>query len=337
MIRIHYLMDELIKKLVEAFGPSGFEDQIRELIRDEIDGLVDEVTIDAMGNLIARKEGDGAGLKIMIAAHMDEIGIMTTHITEKGFLRFTKIGGLRPQTLMGGRVQFADGLIGAIYTEKLETWTKLHPLDKHYIDVGGTSREDCPVEVGTTGNFLGPFITQGTRRIAKSMDDRIGCVVAIEALKQLDHSPHDLYFVFSVQEEVGTRGAQAAANKLQPDIGLAIDVTLAGDTPEAPIMSVELGAGPAIKVKDAGMIAHSGLVRQMRARAEELGIPYQLEVLEGGSTDARSMQIAGPGSAAGCISIPCRYVHTQSEIVDIQDVENAVQLLVSLISQPIEL
>jgi endoglucanase len=143
--------------------------------------------------------------------------------------------------------------------------------------------------------------------------------------------------VFSVQEEVGTRGAQAAANKLQPDVGLAIDVTMAGDTPEAPIMPVELGAGPAIKVKDAGMIAHSGLVRQMRARAEEMDIPYQLEVLEGGSTDARSMQIAGPGSAAGCLSIPCRYVHTPSEIVDIQDVENAVRLLVSLLSQPIEL
>lgn len=337
MVRIQFSMDELIKKLVESFGPSGFEDQIRELIRNEVDGLADEITIDAMGNLIVHKEGEGDGLKVMIAAHMDEIGIMTTHITEKGFLRFTKIGGLRPQALMGGRIQFADGLIGTIYTEKLETWNKLHPLDKHYIDVGGTSREDCPIEVGTTGGFLGPFIAQGTRRIAKSMDDRIGCAVAIEALKQLDQSPHDLYFVFSVQEEVGTRGAQAAANKLQPDVGLAIDVTMAGDTPEAPIMPVELGAGPAIKVKDAGMIAHSGLVRQMRARAEELDIPYQLEVLEGGSTDARSMQIAGPGSAAGCLSIPCRYVHTPSEIVDIQDVENAVRLLVSLISQPIEL
>lgn len=330
-------MDELIKKLVEAYGPSGFEDHIRELIRNEIDGLADDVIIDAMGNLITHKQGDGDGLKVMIAAHMDEIGIMTTHVTEKGFLRFTKIGGIRPQTLMGGRVQFADGLTGTIYAEKLETWSKLHPMDKHYIDVGGTSREDCPIEVGTTAGFIGAFVPQGTRRIAKSMDDRIGCVVAIETLKKLKHSPHDLYFVFSVQEEVGTRGAQAAANMLQPDVGLAIDVTSAGDTPEAPIMAVELGAGPAIKVKDAGMIAHSGLVRQMRARAEALEIPYQLEVLEGGSTDARSMQIAGPGSAAGCLSIPCRYVHTPSEIVDIRDVENSVRLLVSLISQPIEL
>ena len=124
-----------------------------------------------------------------------------------------------------------------------------------------------------------------------------------------DQVADDLFVVYSVQEEVGTRGAQAAANAIQPDVGLAVDITMAGDTPEAPIMAVELGAGPAIKVKDAGMIAHVGLVRQMRARAEELDIPYQLEVLEGGSTDARSMQIAGPGSAAGC---GCPTVHRQS-------------------------
>lgn len=330
-------MDELIKKLVEAFGPSGFEDQVRDLIQDEINDFVDDLSVDAMGNLIAHKGGNGDGLKVMIAAHLDEIGLMVTHITDKGFLRFTKIGGLRPQSLMGSRVLFADGNIGVIYPEKLETWTKLHPLDKHYIDVGAASKDECPVEVGAPASFLGPLSIQGNKRIAKSMDDRIGCVVAIEALKRLNETPHDLYFVFSVQEEVGTRGAQAAANALQPDVGLAIDITMAGDTPEAPIIAVELGAGPAIKVKDAGMIAHVGLVRQMRARAEELDIPYQLEVLEGGSTDARSMQIAGPGSAAGCISIPCRYAHTTSEIVDIGDVEKAIELLLALISQPIDL
>jgi endoglucanase len=169
------------------------------------------------------------------------------------------------------------------------------------------------------------------------MDDRIGCIVTIEAMKQLESSPHDLYFVFSVQEEVGTRGAQAAANKIMPDVGIAIDVTLTGDMPEARTMAVSLGDGPAIKVKDSGMISHAGLVRVMRERAEEAGIPYQLEVLDGGSTDARSMQIAGPGSAAGCISIPCRYVHSQSETVDVNDVKNSVKLLVELLSKPLPL
>jgi endoglucanase len=169
------------------------------------------------------------------------------------------------------------------------------------------------------------------------MDDRIGCAVAIEALRRLSTTPHDLYFVFSVQEEVGTRGAEAAANGVMPDVGISLDVTLTGDVPEAQPMDVRLGAGPAIKVKDSGMIAHPVLVRLMRRRAEEAGIAYQMEVLLGGTTDARPMQLAGPGSAAGCISIPCRYVHSPSETVDAEDVEGAVKLLVALLSSDVDL
>jgi endoglucanase len=330
-------MEELIRQLVEAYGPSGFEDQIRDLVRTEVEPRADEVSQDALGNLIVHKKGDGSGLKVMIAAHLDEIGVMVSHITEKGFLRFTNIGGVFPHNLMGSRVQFADGTLGIIYSEKLEDRQKVHGLDKHYIDVGASGRDDCPVKVGDAAGFVRPFARQGDRLTAKSMDDRIGCVVAIEALKRLEATPHDVYFVFSVQEEVGTRGAQTAANRLLADVGIAIDVTLTGDTPESAPMAVELGGGPAIKVRDSGMIAHAGLVRLMRERAEGLGIPYQMEVLDGGSTDARSMQLAGPGSAAGCISIPCRYVHSQSETVDLQDVENAVRLLVEVLARPIDL
>jgi endoglucanase len=330
-------MEELMRKLVEAYGPSGFEDAIRNIIRAEIEPYADEIDVDAMGNLIARKKGDGTGLKVMLAAHMDEIGVMVTHVTEKGFLRFTNIGGLRAQTLMGARVAFADGTVGVVHCEKLETRTKLHVLSKHFIDVGASNRDECPIEIGAAAGFVSPFIAQDRRLMAKSMDDRIGCVIVIEALKRLEESPHDLYFVFSVQEEVGTRGAQAAANALAPDVGIAVDITKSGDTPNSETMAVELGHGPAIKVKDAGMISHAGLVRHMRLRAEERGIPFQMEVLEGGSTDARSMQIAGAGCAAGCISIPCRYAHSQSEVVDASDVENAVQLLLEVISRPIPL
>lgn len=330
-------MNDLIKKLVEAYGPSGFEDQMRALIRPEIEPYVDEITVDAMGNLIGVKHGDGSGLKVMIAAHMDEIGVMVSHIGKDGFLRFTNIGGVFPQTLQGSRVQFADGTVGVVHSERVEDWSKVHPLNKHYIDVGATSKEDSPVEVGDAAGFSRPFLAQGKHLTAKSMDDRIGCVVAIEALRRLKSTPHEVYFVFSVQEEVGTRGAEAAANRLLPDVGIALDVTTTGDTPEARPMAVELGQGPAIKVKDRGMISHVGLVRLMRRRAEAADIPHQLEVLEAGSTDARSMQIAGPGAAAGCISIPCRYVHTQSETVHADDVENSVRLLVEILSQPIEL
>jgi endoglucanase len=328
--------NDLIKKLVEAYGPSGFEDNMRELIRPEIEAYADELYVDAMGNLVARKGGSGDGLRVMIAAHMDEIGVMVTHITEKGFLRFTNIGGVFPPTLMGSRVQFADGTIGVIHSERQEERNKVHALDRHFIDVGASSRDDSPVEVGAAAGFVNTFLAQGDQLVAKSMDDRIGCAIAIETLQRLEETPHELYFVFSVQEEVGTRGAQAAANGLEPDVGIAIDVTMSGDTPEGPKMAVELGSGPAIKVKDSGMIAHSGLVRVMRQRAEEADIPYQLEVLSGGSTDARPMQVAGPGSAAGCVSIPCRYVHTRSETVSAQDVENSVRLLVELLSKPME-
>jgi putative aminopeptidase FrvX len=330
-------MESLIKQLVETYGPSGFEDQVRQLIRQTIAPLADEVSVDAMGNLIARKAGDGSGLRVMVAAHMDEIGVMVTHITEKGFLRFTNIGGVRPHTLMGGRVLFADGTTGVISSEKLEDLKQIHPLQKHYIDVGASGREDCPVEVGAAACFDRSFIARGDHFTAKSMDDRIGCAVVIEAMKRLESTPHEIYFVFSVQEEVGTRGAETAANALAPDVGIAVDVTLSGDSPGAPTIAVKLGAGTAIKVKDSGMIAHAGLVRHMKRVGEEAGIAYQLEVLERGSTDARSMQIAGAGCAAGCISIPCRYVHTPSETVDAGDVEGSVQLLAGLLSRPIEL
>lgn len=328
-------MNDLIRMLVEAYGPSGFEDGIREIIRPLVEPHVDEVRVDAMGNLIAFKRAAGGQAnphKVMIAAHMDEIGVMVSHITEKGFLRFTNIGGVFSHTLMGGRVRFEDGTLGVIGSDRIDDRSAIHPLSKHFIDVGATSREDCPVRVGQAANFERPFEARGRHLTAKSMDDRIGCVVAIEALRRLPEAvAHDLYFVFSVQEEVGTRGAEAAANGIMPDVSIALDVTLTGDVPEARPMDVSLGNGPAIKVKDSGMIAHAGLVRLMRRRAEAAGIEYQLEVLDGGSTDARAMQLAGPGSAAGCISIPCRYVHTPSETVDAGDVEGAIRLLVAVL------
>jgi len=330
-------MNDLIKKLVEAFGPSGFEDGMRDLIRPEIEEAADEISVDNLGNLIALKKGDGSGLKVMIAAHMDEIGVMVNHITDEGYCRFTNIGGVIPHNLHGSRVQFANGTVGIISSDRVTDRGKIHGLDKHFIDVGATGKEDCPVSIGDPAGFKREFLAQGSRLSAKSMDDRIGCVVAIEALKRLETTPHDVYFAFTVQEEVGIRGATTAANHLDPDVGIALDVTLTGDVPEASPMAVKLGEGAAIKVKDSGMIAHVGLVSIMKQRAEAAGIPYQLEVLTGGTTDARSMQISNGGAAAGCISIPCRYVHSQSETVDADDVENCVRLLVEILANPIEL
>ena len=333
-------MQTLIKNLVEAWGPSGFEDSIRAMIRAEIEPFVDQITVDAMGNLIALKKGsgaDGSRKKVMIVAHMDEIGFMVSHINEEGFLRFTNIGGVNNLHLGGLRVRFEDGTIGVIYSEKRASRLRLGGLDTFYIDIGVDSRDDSPIKVGEAGIFQQTFFANGDRLTAKSMDDRVGCAVAIATLQQLENSPHDVYFVFSVQEEVGVRGATVAANRIAPDVGIALDVTVCGDTPKGAKIDVKLGKGPAIKVKDTGMIAHRGLVQLMGDVADSAEIPHQYEILVGGSTDARAIQLSGAGVISGCISIPCRYVHSPSETVSLSDVENSVKLLTLLLNNPLDL
>ncbi len=332
-------MKELIKRLTETYGPSGREEQIREVIKGEIEGLADEVRVDVMGNLIALKRGGGDGLKVMLAAHMDEIGIIVTHVDEKGFLRFTRVGGVRPLALLGGRAVFANGTVGTFGLEKRESSeeNKIPGLDKLYLDVGAKDKESAPVGVGDIACFQRPFTAQGDRLMAKSFDDRIGCAVLIQVMRDLEASPHDVYFVFSVQEEVGLRGAITSTYGIHPDLGISVDVTRTGDTPEARTMAVSLGKGPAVKVKDGGMLAHPAVKNLLVETAEELGIPYQLEVLVGGTTDAMAIQVSREGVPAGCLSIPCRYVHTPSEMVDHNDVLNAVRLFVALLSKPIEL
>lgn len=336
-------MKETIRKLVEAFGPSGYEKSIRDMIRQEIEkdslatGDGDEVRVDAMGNLIVLKKGAGDGRKVMLAAHMDEIGVIVTHVDEKGFARFGRVGGVYPHTLPGGRVRFADGTIGVIGTEKLEDRSKVPGLDKLFVDVGAKDKDSCSVRVGDVASFIRPFEDLGDRLVSKAMDDRIGCAVLLQVLRDLKETPHDIYFVFTVQEEVGLRGATTSSYGVAPDLALSVDVTLTGDTPEAHTMAVSLGDGPAIKVKDGGMLAHPGVKNWLVETAETNEIPYQLEVLEGGTTDARAIQTSRAGVPAGCVSIPCRYVHSPSEMVDYNDVTNAVRLLVATLSGPIEL
>ena len=329
-------MKKLIQKLTETFSPSGYESVICEVIRKEIKLLADEIRVDTLGNLIARKGSKSkTGLKIMLAGHMDEIGLMATHIDENGFIRFTGLGGIRLAALTGGRVRFMDGTPGVIASERLTDLTKAPTLEQCYIDVGADSRKDCPVKVGDVCAFERPFLDLGNRMIAKSMDDRIGCAVMIEVLRTLKHSPHELYFVFTTQEEVGLRGATTSAFGVDPDLALSVDVTLTGDTPKGSKMEVALGKGPAVKVKDGGMLADPRIVNWMIRTAEKAKIPYQREVLEGGTTDARAIQVARAGVPAGCLSVPTRYVHSPSEMVDTRDVQNSVKLLVALLSYPV--
>lgn len=333
-------MKQLLRTLTEAFGPSGYEDEIRKTIADEVRPFVDDLKVDALGNLIAHKKpapGSKDPKKIMVAAHMDEIGIMVTHVDDNGFVRFTGIGGVYPRNLAGSHVRFANGTRGVAWLEPTASINDVPPINKMFIDVGASSRKDCPLKTGDVGAFERPFLDLGDRIVAKSMDDRIGCLVAIETLRELKSTPNDVYFVFTTQEEVGTHGAQTSAFGIHPDLGFSIDVTGWGDTPGQKDLNVMLGKGPAVKIRDGGMLSDPRIVDWMVSTAEKNKIPYQREVLLGGTTDARAMQLVHNGVPVGCISIPCRYVHSPAEVIDMNDVKNAVRLAVNLVGKAVKI
>jgi tetrahedral aminopeptidase len=329
-------MKTLIRKLVEAYGPSGHEGDIRQIIRAEIKGHCDYISEDPLGNLIGvLKQKARNGRKIMLAAHMDEIGLIVSHIDKEGFLRVAPVGGVFPLYAIGGRVRFANGQAGVIGLENREDENRKPKLDQLYVDVGATSRESCPVKVGDMAVFDRPMAEAGTRIIAKALDDRIGVAILVETMRRLKRSAHEAQFVFTVQEEVGVRGARTSAYGLDPEIALAVDITMTGDTPRGETMDVALGKGPAVKVRDAGMLADPRIVAWMEERAAAGRIPVQREILMGGTTDAMAIQVSRAGVAAGCLSIPCRYAHSPSEMVDMADVENSVRLLVAMLSNPV--
>jgi len=333
-------MKKLLQQLTEAFGPSGYEDNIRKLVLAEVKPLADEIKVDALGNLIARKRPSKVTKdtkKIMIAAHMDEIGLMVSHVDENGFVRFSSIGGVFGKYVLGGRVRFLNGVQGVIGYDRFDKVHEVPSFDKIYIDVGATSKKDCPVKVGDVAAFDRPFVEMGNRLVAKSMDDRVGVLVAIETLRALKSTPHDVYFVFTTQEEVGTRGAGTSAFGVDPDIGIAIDVTSSADTPNAMKMEMVLGKGPCVKIRDSGALSDPRVVQWMIQTAEKNKIPYQREVLLFGGTDAHAIQLTRAGVPAGCLSIATRYVHSPSEMVDFTDVQNSVKLLAAILRTPIDL
>ncbi len=334
-------MLELIREYVETYGPSGREDKIREVIRQHVEPYVDEVRVDRLGNLIALKRATDkpAGerpLRVMLAAHMDEIGLIVTHIEKEGFLRVAQIGGVFPNVALGQRVVFENGITGVIGADKVDDPKELK-LNKLYIDIGAANGDEAEerVRVGDSAVFLQPMSTMGKRVTAKALDDRVGCVILTRVAQQLSSTPHDVYYVFSAQEEDGAWAARTAAFALEPDLGIACDVTDTGDTPEAPKMAVKLGAGAAIKVKDSSAIMHPAVKDLLADTAEELGIPYQFEVLERGGTDAALIQVSREGVPSGCISIPTRYIHSPSEVVDLGDVQACIDLFTGVLGRPI--
>ena len=327
-------MKEIVKKLTEAFGPSGREDEIRNVIMEEIKDHVDGYRVDKVGNIIAWK-GKGEK-KILLDAHMDEIGVVVTNIDEKGFLRVEPVGGVSPYTVLKKRIRFEKttgvvGMEGETADEIEKNLSKLS-FDKLYVDIGAKDREEAEklVPIGSFGIYDSYFMETGGRYVSKAMDDRIGCAIIIEVLKKVKNADITLFASFSVQEEVGLVGASVVAYDIMPDEAIAVDVTDSADTPKAikrhPMV---LGKGPAIKVLDKASISDRGILERLIDTAERKGIPYQMEVLVFGGTNAAALQRTRYGIPSATVSIPTRYIHTPSEMVEPSDVENAVELLVS--------
>lgn len=312
-------------------GVSGREEKIRELIKNEIEPYCDELTTDAMGNLIAHKRGNGK--KIMLGAHMDEIGYFATHITSKGFIKVSPIGGINFLSGAFSSVISEQGACGILAPKSSDSVPK---GDGVYIDIGAKSKRQAQAKVKIGDYFVHtPSIKRliGTRYVGRPFDDRVGCLVLIELIKNLPSTDNDLYFVFTVQEEVGCKGAKPSTYSIAPDIAIALDVTRTDDKIGSDTLNVKLGDGPTIKIKDGSVICCVELVRRMREIADAHGVKYQDEMLSRGGTDTSSMQLAGSGCMAGAISIPCAFIHTNNEMIDINDVKGAVRLARLLVEE----
>lgn len=329
-------MDEkLLDRMLRCISPSGNESQMEAILREELGPLGYEMTTDGMGNLMVHVPGDGP--RVMLAAHMDEIGLMITSIDENGFARFAKLGGLHPEALIGKTVRFTNGVQGVLCKEEKQPLKELQ-LKHLYVDVGADSREAAEALI-RPGDVAAPqgFLTQlQTRFCGKSLDDKLGCLVLAETVKRLKAPKNDCWFVFTVQEELGLRGAKTAAYALEPDFAVAVDVTVAGDTPNGQALPMKLGAGPAVKLRDASVICHRRIVEWLTGTAEAHKIPYQREILESGGTDAGSIHLTRAGVPSGGLSLVIRNVHTPGEVADRGDVDGAVALLTAALEDGIQ-
>ncbi|MDY3618980.1 M42 family metallopeptidase [Agathobaculum sp.] len=324
---------EYYQKIGSAFGPSGREDAVREVIAEYAAAFIDDITTDTLGNLICRKRG--MGKKLLLAAHMDSIGVVATFIDEKGFIRFAPVGGLFKGDLINIQVRFANGTRGVISYEEKTPFKEL-TLDHLFIDIGAKDRADAlnRIQVGDFAVYEAPCFEQNGVICGPYLDNRIGCVALLLAMEQMKETENDVYFVFTVQEEVGLRGAGAAAFAVEPHIAIAVDVTDTGDLPERKSpMAVNLGKGPAIKVMDHSVIC-APLVREALERAaEQAEVPVQQEILQFGGTDTAALQKARAGVLSGAVSIPTRYIHSPCEMCAVDDVLAASKLLAWAVSE----
>lgn len=322
---------ELISKLTAVFGPSGREESVSQVISQLAAPYADEITTDTLGNLIIHKRGEGS--RLMLAAHMDSIGLVVTYMEEDGSLRFGKIGGVTAKEIRNAPVRFENGVIGTVKVHGKADEDKL-TLDDLYLDIGAESREEAQamVRLGDTAVYATVIGKAGNRVISPYLDNRVACAVLLKVLEQLTKSEYDLYLVFTVQEELGLRGAKTAAYGIDPELAIAVDVTGAYDYPGAPKAgSAVLGGGAAIKVMDSSVICHPELVEKLSLLAQQRSIKAQMDVLTRGGTDAGAIHQSRQGVKTGGISIPCRYSHTPTSVADLRDVEACVDILTAFL------
>lgn len=335
----NFCVFETMKKLNSVVSPAGREDAIAEILTELAKPYCDEIRRDVMGSVICHKKG--AGKKVMFSAHMDSIGVIVTHIDDKGFLRCSNLGGLNAKSLINTPVRFANGTRGLICCPGDKKIDDLARMSDVYIDIGATSREQAleKVQIADVAVFDTNTFDAFGMIVSPYLDDRVACIVLLKAMELLKDvkSDNDLYFVFSVQEEVGLRGATTAAFGVEPYVGIAVDVTRTGDTLNAtPKMECACGDGAAIKVIDSSLVCSPKVVDALKKCAKEGGIKSQIEVLEAGGTDAGAMQRAKSGAYAGGISIPTRYIHSPQEMCSVEDVENCAKLCAAFAAKKIE-
>ncbi|WP_440059145.1 M42 family metallopeptidase [Thermogladius sp. 4427co] len=348
MVDISRLKEEsfrLLEKLTSVHAPSGFESNLHNIVVEELEKSADRIWIDSLGNVIALKKGSRSGASIMLAAHMDEIGLFISYIEDDGFLRVTPIGGVLERTLLHQRVivltrtgKVLRGVIGLKppHVVKPEEAQKIPEMKELFIDIGASSKEEVEkmgVRIGDVAVFDRSIERlAGDRVTGKAFDDRAGLAVMIRAFQLIENNEADVYAVATVQEEVGLKGARTAAYAISPNAALALDVTIASDFPGVAKSEqfTRLGKGPAIKIADgrnaSGLITHPEILNFLVKIADEEKIPYQLEIIPGGTTDASIIALNKEGVPSGVISIPARYIHSPTEVVDLNDVAYSIVL-----------
>lgn len=335
---------DMLRALTQTPGIASREDKVRDVVATYLGPLVDDLSVDALGNLIGHRKGSG-GPRIAIAAHIDEIGFLVRHVDDNGFLRVQRVGGFDPRVLVAQRVQVhtrTGNSLPGVFQPASKPIHLMQPgeakdlkLEDLFVDLGMTGDDvKEQVRIGDMVTLDRNLIAVGDTVVSKALDDRLGVYVMIQAVMKAVDSTAEIFAIATTQEEIGLRGAQASAYNLDPDIAIALDVTIAGDipggTPDAHV--TKLGAGTAIKILDSSQIANPMIVDHLRDLAEEHGIAHQLEILPFGGTDAGAFQTSRGGMATGTISIPTRYVHTVNEMAHVNDIQASVDLLAAFLN-----